>query len=379
MKKMMNIRLAVQLLCVVLMVVGLFTYMGAVVLTITLFTFFGGAFYCGWVCPYGTLQDLFSRLGTFLGVRKKKMPIVIQKYLKYVRYLVFALVMLVTADFIMNLMRYDPRTNFMTLLEGHALTFVLLGVILSFALIGMVFDRPFCNYLCYEGGKIGLMSSFRFMTIKRNEATCVHCKKCDKACPMNIEVSTCGQLDSLQCINCFACTEACPVEQTLTYGKVTFDRGVKTRYGIVLSVLAVGLLSTFVYGAVTGDTFTNVKESDVVVVNESQTALTEVDMNALTADELAKVDMAKDLPDGVYSGTADGFRGPMIVEVTVERQMITAVVVVDNVDDAKWFNRANMSIPEDIIDEQSADISVVSGATYSSQGIIEAVKDALEK
>jgi len=57
--------------------------------------------------------------------------------------------------------------------------------------------------------------------------------------------------------------------------------------------------------------------------------------------------------------------------------MITNVNVTDDVDDAKWFNRAESVIPDAIVEAQSVDVSAVSGATYSSNGIMAAVEDAL--
>jgi uncharacterized protein with FMN-binding domain len=82
--------------------------------------------------------------------------------------------------------------------------------------------------------------------------------------------------------------------------------------------------------------------------------------------------------DGTYTGTAKGHNGDMTVEVTIASGQITKVQVADHIDDAKWFNRANDVIPHEIISSQSTDVDAVSGATFSSQGIIDAVKNALE-
>jgi polyferredoxin len=94
----------------------------------------------------------------------------------------------------------------------------------SFVIISIFFERPFCNYFCSEGVKFGVFSLTRVFSIKRNEATCVGCKKCDKACPMNINVSIKDQIRHGQCINCFECISACPVENTLTYGRVKLPK-----------------------------------------------------------------------------------------------------------------------------------------------------------
>ena len=69
-------------------------------------------------------------------------------------------------------------------------------------------------------GRYGIMSLLRPFTIKRNEQTCVNCGKCDKACPMQINVSKAGKLRTPQCVNCFECMSTCPVDGAMEYGFV---------------------------------------------------------------------------------------------------------------------------------------------------------------
>lgn len=65
--------------------------------------------------------------------------------------------------------------------------------------------------------------------------------------------------------------------------------------------------------------------------------------------------------------------------MTTENSLITKVEVISHNDDRKWFNRANNIIPDSIIEAQTTYVDTVSGATYSSQGIIDGAKDALEE
>ena len=83
-----------------------------------------------------------------------------------------------------------------------------------------------------------------------------------------------------------------------------------------------------------------------------------------------------DLADGVYKGSATGFSGPVTVAVTIMDKKITSIDILSSTDDEAFFNRAK-GVIDRIIASQSFDVDVVSGATYSSNGIIGAVKNAL--
>lgn len=83
-----------------------------------------------------------------------------------------------------------------------------------------------------------------------------------------------------------------------------------------------------------------------------------------------------ELADGVYKGSATGFSGPVTVAVTIMDKKITSIDILSSTDDEAFFNRAK-GVIDRIISSQSLDVDVVSGATYSSNGIIGAVKNAL--
>ena len=80
---------------------------------------------------------------------------------------------------------------------------------------------------------------------------------------------------------------------------------------------------------------------------------------------------------GALTGTADGFMGPITVEVTMEGSDITAVTVVSNSETPEIAAGALEQIPEAIVAANSPDVDVVAGATYTSNGIINAVKAAI--
>jgi len=96
-----------------------------------------------------------------------------------------------------------------------------------------------------------------------------------------------------------------------------------------------------------------------------------------TAEETTLEGQVFDLPDGVYEGTGTGFAGKITVSVEIKDKKIVAITVLNvEADDAAFFNRAK-GVIDRIIQSQNLDVDVVSGATYSSRGIISAVKNAL--
>lgn len=93
----------------------------------------------------------------------------------------------------------------------------------------------------------------------------------------------------------------------------------------------------------------------------------------------AAVSGASAYKDGTYTGTAGGFNGDITVSVTIKDGSIFAIDVTDQKDTPSYWERAKVIIPEIISANGTEGIDAVSGATYSSQGIINAVNNALAK
>ena len=86
----------------------------------------------------------------------------------------------------------------------------------------------------------------------------------------------------------------------------------------------------------------------------------------------------QNLTDGIYTGSADAFRGDVEVQVTVEKQKVTDISILSYCDTEEYFFRAAPAVIEQMKAEQSLNVDAVSGATYSSNGVIHAVANALE-
>ena len=163
-----------------------------------------GPVFCGWICPFGTFQEFLGKIGRkLLGKRYNNfIPKKIDNVLRFSRYFVLALVIYNTAITAkLMFQNIDPYYALFNMFTGEvAITaYIVLGVTV---LLSMFAERPFCKYMCPYGATLGIFNLFRIFKIKRNKSTCVDCKACDKACPMNIEVSTKDNVSNHQCISC---------------------------------------------------------------------------------------------------------------------------------------------------------------------------------
>ena len=140
--------------------------------------------------------------------------------------------------------------------------------------------------------------------------------------------------------------------------------------GVSLVVAACVVISLSTYQAKASEPSKDKKQQ----VSESM-ADTETETENATEDTQTATG-SFDLADGVYKGSATGFSGPVTVAVTIMDKKITSIDILSSTDDEAFFNRAK-GVIDRIISSQSLDVDVVSGATYSSNGIIGAVKNAL--
>lgn len=116
----------------------------------------------------------------------------------------------------------------------------------------------------------------------------------------------------------------------------------------------------------------------VKVAGENKNIIGKNDSIAYTSDYNNTQSTGK-YKDGVYEGEGNGYRPGIKVNVTIKDNKITDISIIDNNETPRFFNRVEPIIPEEIIQSQSTDVDGVSGATRSSNGIKEAVNDALLK
>ncbi len=183
-----------------------------------------GRFVCGWLCPFGLIQDLLhkipfpKKIGTFPGDR-------ILRKLKYVIFLVFVILM---PMFVVDLLG-QGAPYFCKLicpagtLEGglplvllnkgmrgaigwlYAWKNVLLVVIL---VLSVIIYRPFCKYICPLGAVYSLFQPISVFRYRVDQELCTHCGACAKACKM--QVDPVEYPNHPECIRCGQCKKVCP-------------------------------------------------------------------------------------------------------------------------------------------------------------------------
>ena len=195
----------------------------SIILMIIVFAlaFLFGPVFCGWVCPLGSIQEWFGKIGKKIFKKKYNqfIPYGIDQYLRYLRYLMLIWVLYMTATtgelFFADLDPYFALFNFWT---GD----VAIGgtIILGITLLASLFvERPWCKYACPYGAVLGITNLFRVFSIRRVDVTCKGCNICTRDCPMNIKVHAVDVVRDHQCISCLECTSEaiCPIADTVVF------------------------------------------------------------------------------------------------------------------------------------------------------------------
>lgn len=179
---------------------------------------------CGFLCPFGLVQDLLHKIP---GVKKlRRLPG--EKYLQWLRYVMLGLLVILLPMVVVDIVgqgspwfcKYVCPSG--TLLGGIPLLagnpalrgavgwlFTWKIAILVVILVLSVFlYRPFCRYLCPLGAVYGFFNRFALYRFTLNEEQCTHCGACHQVCGLDIDPSKTP--NHSQCIRCGKCLDACP-------------------------------------------------------------------------------------------------------------------------------------------------------------------------
>jgi polyferredoxin len=314
-----------------------------------------GRFFCGFICSFGAMSDLVSFLAHKIVKYHIRINAKVDFYLKKIKYLVLLLILITwTWNILVINSLSNPWTIFgmySSLTQWPDVTYFLSwgGLFLLLIIVGSIFiERFFCRYLCPLGAVFALLARLRYFKIIKPRTQCGACKLCTNKCAMGIELYKTDKITSVECINCLACVQSCPRKNIIA----------KPIPSIAATAAIVTITGLYYAGSLTGPN--NVAEA------------------ATTQEVLADSQYSQgQYTDGTYTGSASGYRGETEVQVSVENGNITNIEVLATDDDPEFFNDAAAIIINEIIESQSTEVEAVSGATFSSYAIINAVNASL--
>lgn len=166
--------------------------------------------FCGYMCPIGAVSEWLGAGAARCGVKAATVSPPLDRVLSTGKYLVLAVILYFTwtqAELVFR--GYDPCYALISR-HGEDITQWAYVVTGGVVLASLVISIPFCRWLCPLGAVFNPFSRFGLARIKRNEETCVGCKKCNRVCPMAIPVAEVPQVTHARCMSCMNCVDVCP-------------------------------------------------------------------------------------------------------------------------------------------------------------------------
>ncbi|MDR2704440.1 MAG: 4Fe-4S dicluster domain-containing protein [Planctomycetaceae bacterium] len=201
-----------------------------------------GRIYCSVMCPFGILQDIFSRIAKLL--RGKRFRFKFRFEMKKTRYGLLAIFVIGLIFFPVIVSVFDPYSHFGRVMMWIFRPFYLIGndilakiapdtfyyvsnyinipsfllalsILLLTGILSAFFGRRYCNTICPVGTMLGLISRFSRYKI-RLKAGCISCGLCERSCKGECIDSKKKTVDSSRCVSCFNCLSTCK-RQSLVY------------------------------------------------------------------------------------------------------------------------------------------------------------------
>lgn len=201
-----------------LYIIGFLTATGAV----------AGRFICGWLCPFGLIQELLNRF------RPRRWRVRLPKFIEALRYPVLILTVLLPFYWRSAVGLAEPyfckyvcpagtleaglplvsRRPELAALIGP-LFWWKVSILVVVLIASVMIWRPFCRTLCPLGAFYGLFNRVSLLRLQSDAGRCTSCRACARRCPADLEPYVAP--NSSRCVRCLECTKACPT-QALRFG-----------------------------------------------------------------------------------------------------------------------------------------------------------------
>ena len=168
--------------------------------------FWGRGVFCGWLCPFGALQELTNMLAKAVRIPQFELPFALHERLRAIKFVIFLALVAVALGSMAQAQRMVEVEPFKTAIVLHfarAWPFVAYAVAILIA--GLFVRRVFCRYLCPLGAALALPARLRqFEWLKRRHQCGERCHICATTCPVRAIQPT-GEIHPGECIYCLRC------------------------------------------------------------------------------------------------------------------------------------------------------------------------------
>jgi polyferredoxin len=166
----------------------------------------GRGTFCGWLCPFGALQELISLLANAIGIRQKRLRTALDEKLKWVKYGVLATLLVsiyIAPSFAEKAVEIEPFKTAISFYFQRDWPYVLWAV--ACLLLGVVVYRGYCRYICPLGAALASVNFLqRWSWIPRREACGTPCQSCRHRCEYQAIAPT-GEVNYSECFQCLDC------------------------------------------------------------------------------------------------------------------------------------------------------------------------------
>jgi len=204
-----------------------------------------GRGFCGWVCPFGLLQDVLEKIPT----PKYRVSHTTNRELAQIKYIFLAFTLILiswigiakytnTFKGIEEALGYFARVPWAAISPADTLEsfipwlikkevfaqletpyeifkwpiffWIRIAFLIFVITISLFIPRAYCRYICPVGALMGLFGKYSMITFKINPIRCTNCRECEIHCPMGIRFPESGAIRSRECIMCGVCMARCP-------------------------------------------------------------------------------------------------------------------------------------------------------------------------
>lgn len=168
--------------------------------------FWGRGVYCGWLCPFGALQELLNVGAKRIGIKQIEVPFSVQERLWAIKYTLFVVILALSfysMDYALRLAEVEPFKTAISMRFMRAWPFVLFVVALLIA--GLFIERFYCRYLCPLGAALAIPAKIKLFDWLHRRPQCGReCRFCETQCTVGA-IDQLGRINPNECVLCFRC------------------------------------------------------------------------------------------------------------------------------------------------------------------------------